>query len=196
MSIRTLIADRIAGGRLVQLPHMLLGLRTPRVIYLVSDLFRDLVQGPWADEETEFQMGTLGADLDRFLEGLPIVVGYRRARHAYMKRLDPGRDEIWAIRSRDPKPEYRVFGRFAETDVFIGTKCLDRDYLGNEKSRQWRDEMVRCATDWNSLFSPYPPLIDRQLHEYISTNVIDHRSLVGSPSRRRKSGLRPRPCEK
>jgi len=124
-------------------------------------------------------MGMLRADLDRFLENGRIIVGHRRSRHAYMKRLDPGRDEVWEIRSRDPDPEIRMFGRFAETDVFVGTACLDRDYLGDENSRQWRDEMVRCITDWRNLFHPYQPLRRRPLHEYVSTNVISHRFIVG-----------------
>ena len=51
----------------------------------------DMPNGIKLTLETEFQMGTLRADLDRFLEGSPIIVGYRRARHAYMKRLYPGR---------------------------------------------------------------------------------------------------------
>jgi len=135
--------------------------------------------GPWADRAWAIQMGMLRADLDRFLENGRIIVGHRRSRHAYMKRLDPGRDEVWEIRSRDPDPEIRMFGRFAETDVFVGTACLDRDYLGDENSRQWRDEMVRCITDWRNLFHPYQPLRRRPLHEYVSTNVISHRFIVG-----------------
>jgi hypothetical protein len=169
---------RESEGRLVQLPHTFLGLRTPRLIYLVRKVFEDLM-GPWAgDPSRSTQVGMLRADLDRFLEESLIIVGHRRSRHAYMKRLDPGRDEVWEIRSRDPQPEFRLFGRFAETDVFVGTRCLDRDYLGAENSREWRDEMVRCGTDWRNLFSPYRPLTNRPLHEYISTNAVNHGFVV------------------
>lgn len=169
---------REAEGRLVQLPHTLLGLRTPRLIYLARDLFDELM-GPWSgDPLKSTQMGILRADLDRFLEEARIIVGHRRSRHAYMKRLDPGRDEVWEIRSRDPDPEIRLLGRFAETDVFIGTRCLDREYLGKEHSRQWRDEMVRCGSDWRKLFFPYAPLTNRSLHEYISTNAVNHGFVV------------------
>jgi hypothetical protein len=147
------------------------------VIYLVKEAYEE-VMGPWPDPLKARRMGGLRADLDRFLEEAWIIVGRRRSRHAYMKRLDPGRDEVWEIRSRDPQPEMRVFGRFAECDVFVGTRCVDRDYLGKENSREWRDEIIRCATDWRNLFFPYQPLTDRPLNDYISSNVIDHRDLV------------------
>ena len=124
MSIRTIIRDRESERRIEQLPHVFLGTRTPRVIYLVKDVF-DQIMGPWPDPSIATCMGILRADLDRFLENGRIIAGHRRSRHAYMKRLDPGRDEVWEIRSRDPEPELRVFGRFAETDVFIGTACLE-----------------------------------------------------------------------
>jgi hypothetical protein len=169
---------RESEGRLRQLPHTLYGLRTPRLIYLVKEAFDDLA-GPWPGDPIQAgRMGLLRADLDRFLEEDWIIVGHRHSRHAYMKRLDPGRDEVWEIRSRDPDPELRVFGRFAETDVFIGTRILNRDYLGDENSRQWRDEIVRCGIDWRNLFHPYPPLMNRRLHEYISSNAINHGFVV------------------
>jgi hypothetical protein len=173
MSIQTIIRDRESERRIEQLPHVFLGTRTPRVIYLVKDVF-DQIMGPWPDPSIATCMGILRADLDRFLENGRIIVGHRRSRHAYMKRLDPGRDEVWEIRSRDPEPELRVFGRFAETDVFIGTACLSRDYLGKDGSRQWRDEIVRCIADWRNLFPSLPPLSKRPLNEYISTNVVSH----------------------
>ncbi len=188
MSIRPILLARQREGRIEQLPHTLLGARTPRLIYLIRSVF-DQVMGPWPDTETAERMGVLRADLDRFLEGNRVIVGHRRSRHAYMKRLDPGRDEVWEIRSRDPTPELRVFGRFAETDVFIGTACLDREYLGDEDSPQWRDEMVRCIADWRNLFHPYPPLRERPLDEYISSNAISHGFLVRRPPRTTASRL-------
>ena len=181
MSIRPIIWTRESERRIEQLPHTLLGKRTPRVIYLARTVFDELM-GPWSDASTATQMGMLRADLDRFLEGGRIIVGHRRSRHAYMKRLDPGRDEVWEIRSRDPSPELRLFGRFAETDLFIGTACLNRDYLGEDNSRQWRDEMIRCITDWRNLFHPYPPIRKRPLNEYLSSNAVSHRFVVGRTS--------------
>jgi hypothetical protein len=175
MSIRPIIRTREREGTIEQLPH------TPRVIYLVRHVFDELM-GPWPSATRATHMGMLRADLDHFLEGGRIIVGHRRSRHAYMKRPDPGRDEVWEIRSRDPSPELRLFGRFAEMDLFVGTACVDREYLGDEDSREWRNEIVRCITDWRNLFHPYPPIRKRPLHEYISTNVVNHRFVVGRTS--------------
>jgi len=60
----------------------------------------------------------LRADLDEFLGGEPITVGGPRHKKAYMKPMvrwsgDSGFGgyEVWEIRSRDPDPGIRVFGR-------------------------------------------------------------------------------------
>ena len=195
MSIRPIISARQQEGRIEQLPHTLYGSRTPRLIYLMKNVF-DQIVGPWPDVATAMSMGMLRADLDRFLEGGSIIVGHRRSRHAYMKRLDPGRDEVWEIRSRDPTPELRLFGRFAETDLFVGTACIDRDYLGDDGTPEWRNEMVRCITEWRNLFHPYPPLTQRPLNEYISSNAVNHGFLVRRSSGSRGTGLSSRPRSK
>lgn len=116
MSIRTEIAAQISEGRLAIVSPMLAGLPQPRVIYATAELMEEL-NGPWADPAVEGRMGRLRADLDLFTTGGLIVVSRGKESSAYMKHLDPPGDGIWEIRSRDPKPSLRVFGRFAATDV-------------------------------------------------------------------------------
>jgi hypothetical protein len=87
----------------------------------VSQEIKDLVLGPWNDPEWAIRCGLLRADLDRFITGARIPVAARpyQARSAYIAQLDQPRDEAWEIRSRDPEPSIRVFGRFAMTNWFV-----------------------------------------------------------------------------
>jgi len=79
----------------------------------------------------DVRIGRLWADFDHFCLGGVITVGYGRNSSCAMKQLDPRTDEIWEIRSRDPKPQIRVFGRFADTDVFVATHFCRREDLGD-----------------------------------------------------------------
>lgn len=82
------------------------GLAELRVIYMTASVYDEVFGN--ADEAG--RMAQLHADLDRFIEGGRITVGSRRAKHAFMKRLEPARDEVWEIRSIDPKPSIRCSG--------------------------------------------------------------------------------------
>ena len=175
MSIRDEINARVAEGQLLMMVPMLAGASQPRVIFVTSELF-DQISGPRADStETAKRMGRLRADFDHFSTGGLIVVSSGREGTAYMKQLDPPENEIWEIRSRDPKPSLRVFGRFADTDVFVATNMLDRRSLGEQGSRAWRDECIRCGATWRRLFPTYGAHTGANINEYISSDVVDLR---------------------
>lgn len=166
MSIQDWIRYLEAEGRLVRLAHAMEGMPCPRALFLLPEIYEPVIG-------SDYRMGKLRADLDHFTEGGLIIVGQRTTRYAHMKRLDPGEKEAWEIRSRDPLPELRLFGRFALPDVFVGTRLCDRDYLGIENSREWRDEINRCGADWRNLFPAHDPVCNGALNDYISTNVHD-----------------------
>lgn len=148
----------------------------PRVLYAAPTL-HEAMEGPWSDEAVEYRMGKLRADLDHFSTGRLITVSSGSEKHAYMKLLDDADEEVWEIRSRDPKPSLRVFGRFADTDVFVATHFHDRVSLGEPGSRAWRDEFVRCKAEWRKLFPTYEPKRGLSINDYISENVVPLRSL-------------------
>lgn len=170
MSIRVEITSRCNEGRLVPLAPYLPGLPSVRMIFVSPELYA-LVAGPWGDKEIEHRANRLRADFDMFITGSVISVGqdpYKKKKNAYMSSLDPTEDEVWEIRSRDPKPGIRVFGRFTERDVFVALNWAHRDKLGGPQSREFRDERERCKAEWRKLFPSYAPHTGATPDDYIS----------------------------
>lgn len=175
MSIYNEITNRIAEGRLIPLRPLMpstLGL-APRHMYL-TETINSLLTGPWSNDEWEERCGYLHADLDRFVQGGVIPVATRPlsgGRSSYMRQLFRWREEVWEIRSRDPQPGIRILGRFADTDVFIATSWWHRSDLGGPESRQWRDAIVECKTQWRNLFPAYEP---KSVGNFKSGNYDDY----------------------
>jgi hypothetical protein len=120
MSIRDEINERIAEGRLFNLEPALASDPVERTMLISAEINSHLI-GPWPNIIAAKRFGKLRADLEAFVKGEKVAVCLDPyvARNAYMGRLDQPNDEVWDVRSRDPKPALRVFGRFAERDVFV-----------------------------------------------------------------------------
>ncbi len=119
--------------------------------------------------------GRLRADLEMFVEGRLISVAedpYKKPKSAYMARIDPPEDEVWDIRSRDPRPGIRVLGLFSEKDTFVALTYELREALGGPGSKEWRDARERCKTRWRGLFNPYLPLSRSDANEYVSNIIL------------------------
>lgn len=179
MSIRDEIKARCDEGRLCKISPAMPTSPEVRVLYVCPEINRLLVVGPWADPKQEVRWGRLRADLDFFIEGglVQVPTDPRRAGNAYMAQLQPASDEVWEIRSRDPKPSLRIFGRFAERDLFIALGWNERPMLGaptrhEDGTTPWRDAMVRCITDWRNLFYAYPPLTGSYPYDYLSLCIL------------------------
>lgn len=174
MSIRDEINHRVSEGRLHLLPPAIRGAPTGRFMYVGNELHAALT-GPWDDPSAALRFGRLRADLDAFTEGRLVSIAedpYAKRKSAYMARTDPISNDIWSIRSRDPRPAIRVLGAFAETDVFVALVYDFRRNLGGPGSREWRDLVNRCKTEWQRLFHPYPPHHGENLREYVSRNFF------------------------
>src|SRR5699024_4113055 len=105
-------------------------------------------------------LARLRADLDFFTEGGELAIAeapFGKSRTSYLARVAPVEDELWDIRSRDPRPGIRVLGAFAERDVFIALVWDHRSTLGGAESREWRDFILRGKTAWRTLFETYKP---------------------------------------
>ena len=132
-----------------------------RFLFVTPEI-QSMLVGPWSSEAQEIRWARLKADLDHFVEGGLINQGY-------MKPLRKRSDEIWEIRSREPAPSIRVFGRFADIDVFVATTWAERSFL--ELFDQWRRHKRRCNAQWQQLFLAYPPRTGVTIHDYISHNA-------------------------
>jgi len=173
MSIRDQIRILVKDERLAFLPPLLASDPIERCIFLAEPV-KEIILGPWADEDTEIRGKRLRAFLDQFTTGgtIEACLVPHLAKNAYLGRLKYPRDEVWDIRSRDPKPGIRVFGRFAEQDTFIALRWAKRAPCGDKYSREWRNQIKQCKADWRNLFPAYCALSGENLHDYISRNVI------------------------
>jgi hypothetical protein len=175
MSIHDEIKFREDEGRLFRVKPQIPGTPEPRIIYVTTDVKLEIF-GDTDDTPQNPRMGRLHADLDRFIAGAEIAVGGRRHKSAYIKQLEPERDGVWEIRSVDPDPQFRLFGRFADTDVFVATHLMQRSWLGVFQSFSWRQSIRRSKAIWGALFVSWPAKDGDHIHDYISENVLDLRS--------------------
>lgn len=180
MSIRAAITAHIEAGRLYQVLPAIPGDLVERTL-VISEEVNQLIDGPWVSSTLERRANRLRADLEAFVKGDWIGVSLTPHAHktAYMGRLDAPKDEVWDVRSRDPKPGLRVFGRFAEVDLFIGftwqprsVEWADRRPLGNGTSLEWHFEIIECQQQWGSLFPTYTPKHGAEIHDYISSRAF------------------------
>lgn len=173
MSIRDAIRDQVADGKLVNLPPAVKGVPRTRALLVTEEIFK-LVDSPSGSTDERMRFARLRADLDYFTAGGVITVCEEpyQAKSAYMARIDPVADEVWDIRSRDPKPGLRVFGSFSEQDTFVCLYWKWRKDLGGPRSKSWRDARETCKAEWRKMFYPFVPFRGSSLNEYVSGNVI------------------------
>lgn len=110
----------VNDGRLIRLKQTYPGLAEKRAVYLTADLL-SLLEGPWSNVGWERRWYRARQFLDDFIDGkrLTLRSAPRKKSSCDMSLLDPEADEIWELRCRDPKPGIRIFGSFAERDVFM-----------------------------------------------------------------------------
>lgn len=148
MSIREEIWNQISEGRLMELrPRAGYPIRQ---MYIETSLYEEIVAE--IDDLKKMDRYTkLEADLAEFITSPTIHPNY-------LYLLSPTRDNVWEIRSVQPKPQLRVFGMFAAKDCFIATHHEYRDTLGVFDSKSWKTEKRRAIAIWRKLFNSYQPL--------------------------------------
>lgn len=173
MSIMDSINDCVEDGRLVLVEPLFPNTSMERKIY-ASQTVMELSEPPWPEDVTEDRAYRLRAEFDNYIGGriLGLCLEPFKAKEAFMGLLDPESKGIFDIRSRDPEPGLRVFGGFAEIDIFVALAWRLRKEMGSRADRDWRDARVTSSTLWTNLFGPYKPLTGGDIHDFISTNVF------------------------
>lgn len=90
----------------------------------------------------------------------------------FLKRLEPPPIEIWEVKVIEPRPQVRLFGRFAGPDLLIFTKFHLRDTLGDKGSKQWEGAMKDCEHAWSKLGLPLHS--KTAIQDYVSGNCDDY----------------------
>jgi hypothetical protein len=140
-----------------------------RTLYVEADL-QKFILGPWHSEREKNLSIDMQLDLDRFVSGVEITVALQekaktKARHANLKRLYRKR-EVWEFRIRGSSPQQRVFGRFAEWNIFVALFRDDRPGIDYDQAS------IRVSTEWDRLLSPNPFKEGRKANDYVSLPVV------------------------
>jgi hypothetical protein len=85
-----------------------------------------------------------------------------------MARLAQPSEEVWEIRVLDTNPQLRLFGRFADRNMFVVLiGPIQREYL--ETEADFEQAKRDCKAEWIRLFGvSNPPLQGNDAHDYIS----------------------------
>lgn len=110
--------------------------------------------------ESTARAAALAADLGRFVRGGKIRVPND------LKRLkDPPADEIWEIRSRLPRPEFRLVGAFLRHDELVILQAAPREaYDGGN----WTPSIKTALSEWDRLFPSIMRHTGLELKDYVS----------------------------
>lgn len=165
----------IDSGRLDVLKPVLDSDPVDRVMLLHPEL-TSLLKSSHADT----RVGRLLADLEMFVKGQELAVSAVPYEHksAYMGLLAPELEGTWEIRSRDPKPGIRVFGRFAQKDSFIAlgwslrsmpdARWPEKRPLRDRNSLQYQFQQIEVQERWDELFPDHDPLTGSDIGELLS----------------------------
>ena len=168
MSIAGEIRGRIKathGKELFFLPPKLPGDPMKRQVFVSSEV-RDCVMDPLPRNWKGRRRAELRARLDAFTRGEQFSVAerpFKKDPKAMLARTNPPNDEIWSLRSTEPKPGIRCFGAFGDKDLFIALTWAFREDINN-----WTAELARCKGEWMRVFGAVPRLQKGSLNEYIS----------------------------
>ncbi len=88
-----------------------------------------------------------------------------------MAQLEPWTDEVWEIRSIDPKPSIRIFGSFTEKDAFVGLTWSFRKDLDGYGGPKWQRAIQIYKTEWRNFFD-CAPMSGEYPYDYLSETVV------------------------
>jgi hypothetical protein len=170
MSIQDKIDSLCVDRRLFRVRPSWPGLQEVRVIYVTPGIIV-LLEGPWADRQTEKRWNRARQQIDDFIDGkrLTLRTAPRKKSTCFMSQLDPPDNEIWEIRCRDPKPGLRIFGSFATLNVFVGLTWDYHEDLGPEED--WKRAIRNYQAQWQMHFTA-PAFTGSYPHGYLTKAVI------------------------
>lgn len=176
MSIDRKILEALSSGRLIRFQMEYPSDSQERRLFLHPTLAKEIADRA---EDWGKRVGRLEADFENFARGQHIALSLTPYKHrsAYMGLLDPPTDGTWEIRSRDPNPGLRVFGKFPCIDTFVALNWEPRSVpfggkkeLGDGRSLQYQLAMIEANQRWASSLPDLKPLTGDNAGEYVSKN--------------------------
>ena len=93
-----------------------------------------------------------------------------KARYARLAWLDPPSDQVWALRFWNVDPQIRIFGRFADHNVFVA--LLVREKPECHTAAHYRSAMSECARLWRVLLPGWRPYAADRPHDYVPLATV------------------------
>jgi len=171
MSIRGSIREWVRDGELFHLPPRMESDSAKRFLFCSEELWTALC-GPWESEDEQKSMGHVRATLDAYVTGLKIMVRFPPSKNvsAHLALLENPEENVWEFRCRDPNPQIRIFGHFADQDLFVAlTKKTKKECHTEDHYHEAKEE---CKRKWRSFFSPYKPYRGNRPDDYVSNCVL------------------------
>ena len=166
MSIDECIEQLITSRKLNPLSPTISGevcLRTVLVTERIQEYLNQDVSLPKKFRRTAIESRLV---IDRFLAPkTPTTVGlapYNSPSFTVLALLDHGFITVWEFRVRDPNPQVRIFGCFAQKDTFIALTYGNRDTL------DFSQKNAETRRIWKALFKQLPSVQGDKIDEYLS----------------------------
>lgn len=171
MSIRLMIREWVKDGALTLLPPTISSDSAVRWIFCSKEVWTAL-NGPWRSTDEQSNMGRARGALDAFVTGKIIAVRLPPSKNirAHLAMLSEAEEEVWEFRCRDPSPQVRIFGRFADKDTFIALLSKYKTELANDDDYLAAKE--DCKREWRVYFPSYPPHTGTQADDYVSNCAV------------------------
>ena len=108
--------------------------------------------------------------LGTFVDGLIVGASSSHKGRGELKWLQ-NIDETWVFAFRQPSPGWRLFGRFAQKNVFVGLLLVPREDAGNlaEYAEKARD-MHKL---WDQLFPGEQPFLGSRIEDYVGDMWVE-----------------------
>ncbi len=131
-------------------------------VMLLTEAMAEILDSPTGDDEWEVRVGTLRADLERFVTNAEVIDP------KYLFLLYPAADAVWEVRSVRDAPSIRVLGLFAKRDVFVATNFALREDLAGWQSREWKNVKRAARAAWNRIFGTYRPRSNTKIGDLVT----------------------------
>lgn len=172
MSIHVEITKQQLAGKLWRLLPVL-DEPAKRHVYASKEVY-ELLREPLGGTDWDERRAQAVADVDWFITGHRVDVRFSASRNvkARFAQLEPPEDGVWEFRVRNPTPGIRIFGSFADTDIFVALTWRRKENLldpdGTENPLRYRHAIAQCKTTWLELLGLHVPKSGADIHDYIS----------------------------
>ena len=137
-----------------------------RTIWAKSAL-RDLVTGK-ITPELGFPCLEFDLFVGRYCKGYIVSATRDKKKKSDFKWLQ-GHHQVWVVALRNPRPGWRIFGRFAGKNRFIILGAYVRSELGD--LADYNKQASKIPSEWDAVFPNVPPFEGAAFHDYLGEIV-------------------------